>query len=356
MDMSQNAPNLQELAQLVNAQLIKVTDAAIRKVATLRDAARDSISFYMNTRYQGDLQNTQAGAVILRAEHAADCPTSALIVDDPYHAYAVIASHLHPRDLAPAGIHPTAIVAEDVQLGENVAIGAYAVIHAGANIGAGTEIGSGCFIGKKAVIGANSWLADNVSIGASCVVGSNAIIHPGVVIGADGFGFAPGGGSWQKIPQLGRVCIGDDVEIGANSTLDRGTLDDTVIEDGVKIDNLVHIGHNAHVGESTVIAGCAVVAGSTIIGKNCIIGGATAITGHIEIADGVTLMGMTGVTGSIREAGVYASPLPAQPVKEWRRNTVRYTQLDEVFRRVKSLERELENLKESEALALHQAS
>ncbi|HEY7885121.1 MAG TPA: UDP-3-O-(3-hydroxymyristoyl)glucosamine N-acyltransferase [Cellvibrionaceae bacterium] len=354
--MSQNAPNLEELAQLVNARLIKAIDASINRVATLRDATDQGISFYNNTRYLHDLKSTQAGAVILRAEHAADCPTSALIVDDPYHAYAVIASHLHPRDLAPKSIHPTAIIAADAKLGADVAIGAYAVIHEGANIGAGTEIGSGCSIGKGAIIGANGWLADNVSIGAHCQIGDNSIIHPGVVIGADGFGFAPGGGSWQKIPQLGRVCIGDDVEIGANSTLDRGTLDDTVVEDGVKIDNLVHIGHNSRIGTATIIAGCTVVAGSTTIGKNCIIGGATAITGHINIADGVTLMGMTGVTGSIREAGVYASPLPAQPVKDWRRNTVRYTQLDEVFRRVKSLERELENLKELEALALHQAS
>lgn len=305
-------------------------------------AGPDELAFCTSTRYLDQLKRTAAGAVILKEDYAEHCPVPALVVANPYHAYARIASHMYPRRRAPAGIHPTAVVAGDAVIEPGAAVGPHVVIGAGARIGAGSEIGAGSFIGADVTIGADCWLAAGVYVGDRCRIGDRVLLHAGVVIGADGFGFAPGEEGWQKVPQLGIVEIGDDVEVGANSTIDRGALDDTVIGEGVKIDNLVHVAHNVRIGAHTVIAGCTVIAGSVTIGSRCVIGGASAITGHIEIVDGVTVMGMTGVAGHIREPGVYASPLPAQPVKEWRRNAVRFTQLDELAQRLKRVERELD--------------
>ena len=343
--MTVGRSNLAELAELVGAQLIGDLNARVNHVASLQDATSEAITFYTNVRYRDKLKSTQAGAVILHQDHSRDCPTAALVVSNPYYAYATIAAFLHPRQTAESGVHPSAVLGEGVQLGSRVHIGAHSVVESGACIEDGVEVGSGCFIGSGARVGAESMIANGVSIGAWCVIGARAVLHPGAVIGADGFGFAPGADGWRKVPQLGCVRIGDDVEIGANSTIDRGTLQDTVIGEGVKIDNLVHIGHNASIGARTVIAGCTVVAGSATIGENCVIAGAVAINGHVELADGVTVLGMTGVAGNLNQAGVYSSPIPAQPVKKWRRNAVRFTQLDEVFQRVKHLERELDTLK-----------
>lgn len=338
---------LSELAKLVDGTLIG-NQTTIRQVSSLDKATDDCISFYSDRRYRTDLASTRAGAVILTAEHADDCPVPALVVENPYYAYAKIADHLHPRQWAKPGVHLTAVVSDQAQLGRDVRIGAHAIIEAGARIGDGSEIGAGSFIGSGAQVGPQSWFANGVTVERECIVGARAVFHPGVVIGADGFGFAPGADGWRKVPQLGRVQIGDDVEIGANTTIDRGTQDDTVIEQGVKLDNLVHIGHNARIGTGTIIAGCTVVAGSTNIGKNCTIGGAAVIAGHIDIADGTTLMGMSAVTGSIREAGVYSSPIPVQPVQQWRRNAARFSKLDEMYKRMRTLERELQDLKSAQ--------
>jgi UDP-3-O-[3-hydroxymyristoyl] glucosamine N-acyltransferase len=337
---------LSELAKLVGAELVGNGQAMIRKVSALNKATDDSISFYSDPRYRDDLADTKAGAVILKAEHAQSSPVPTLIVNNPYYAYAKIADCLHPRQWAEPGVHPTAVVSEQAVLGQDVRIGAHAVIEAGAHIGDDTEIGAGGFIGAGAQVGPQCWFGHGVTIERECIVGARGVFHPGVVIGADGFGFAPGPEGWRKVPQLGRVRVGDDVEIGANTTIDRGTQEDTIIEQGVKLDNLVHIGHNARICEGTIIAGCTVVAGSTTIGKHCTIGGAAVITGHIEIADNTTLMGMSAVTGTIREAGVYSSPLPVQPVQQWRRNAARFSKLDDMFRRMKTLERELQDLKD----------
>lgn len=329
-----------ELAELVGAEVVGEPARAIRRVAALGNAGPDAIGFCSNGTYLEDLRATAAGAVILRREHVADCPVTSLVVDDPYYAYAAVAARLHPTDRPPAGVHPTAVVAEGVTLGEGVSVGPHAVVEAGARLGDRAIVGAGCHVGVGVEIGEDSHLIGRVTVADHCVVGRRVILHPGVVVGADGFGFAkgPDKAGWRKVPQLGRVVLGDDVDLGANTTVDRGAIDDTVLEEGVKLDNQVHIGHNARVGARTIIAGNTVVAGSATIGCDCMIGGSTAITGHITVADGVMLMGMTGVTGSIKKSGVYASPLPAQPVREWRRNIVRITQLDNLFRRVKRLE------------------
>ena len=329
-----------ELAALVAAEVVGDGSTPIHRVATLAGADGHAIGFCGAPRYLDHLRRTDAGAVLLRREHLDACPTTALVVADPYLAYARIAERLHPRPVPDAGVHPTAVVAEDAALGQGVSVGPHTVVDTGASLGRGVVVGPGCHVGAGAHIGDGSRLLGRVTVGERCILGRRAVLNPGVVVGSDGFGFArgPGAEGWHKVPQLGRVIIGDDVDLGANVTIDRGAIDDTVIADGVKLDNQVHIAHNVRIGERTIIAGNTVVAGSTTIGRDCMIGGSTAITGHIDIADGVTLMGMTGVTGPIRESGAYASPLPAQPVRQWRRNTVRFTQLDDLFRRVKRLE------------------
>lgn len=335
--------SLKELAVHAGAELIGDDSKMVSGVAQLDQAQADQLAFCTSSRYLKQLENSKAGAVVVKKEYAKHCRTAALIVDNPYFVYAKLATLLHPQPNIPAGIAPNAVVSGDAVLEGGVSVGPGAHIAPGARIGADTKVGAGVFIGVNAVIGAQCRIAPGAYIGDGCRVGSNVILMPGVVIGADGFGFAPGEGYWQKVPQLGIVNIGDDVEIGANSTVDRGALGDTVIEEGVKLDNLVHIAHNVHLGAHTVIAGCTVVAGSTTIGRHCVIGGQSAITGHIEITDGVTVMGMTSVTGSIKQAGVYSSPLPARPVNQWRKNAVRFTQLDELFRRLSALERSVES-------------
>lgn len=338
---------LNQLAERVGAQVRGDQNKTLSSVATLEKAESNQLAFCTGNRYLEQLKMTRAGAVLLNEEHAELCPVPALIVKDPYYAYAELANLLHPRTRPKPGVHPTAIVDSQAVVEEGVAIGPGAIISEGCHIGRDCEIGAGVFLGAGVTLGPACWLAPGVHIQEGCRVGARALLHPGVVIGADGFGIAPGPKGWLKVPQLGIVAIGDDVEIGANSTIDRGALEDTIIDDGVKIDNLVHIAHNVRVGCNTAIAGCTVVAGSSTIGKNCIIGGQSAITGHIDICDGVTIMGMTGVTNTITEPGVYSSPIPARPVKSWRKNVVRFMQLDEIFRRLKAVEKHLGDPKAS---------
>lgn len=333
---------LGELAELVGARLAGEPDEVITGVATLRSAGPRQIAFYADERHRQALGRTRAAAVILRKRDAEMCPTGALITDNPYHAYAVVAQRLHPSRRRAAGIHPSSNVAADADIEPTVSVGANASIGSGVRIGAGTQIGAGVIIEDGAFIGPGCTLHAGVFVGWGCRLRRNVELHPGAVIGSDGFGFAPGGGIWQKIPQIGAVRLGDNVEIGANSTIDRGTLDDTLIGEGVKIDNQVHVGHNVIIGAHTAIAGGTVVAGSVRIGRACMIGGASAITGHIEIADEVTVLGMSGVTHSIRESGVYGSPIPAHPARQWRRNAVRFLHLDEMHQRIQTLERLLE--------------
>ena len=310
----------------------------VDSIGTLQCATINQISFLANTKYKKHLATTQAGAVIVHKKTLADVPNHAIIVDDPYVAYAKAASLLNPVKQHQAGIHASAAVSADSQIHPSVSIGAQAVIESGVELAENVVIGPGCIVQSDVKIGSDTRLTANVTLCDAVQIGKRVVIHPGVVIGADGFGIANDHGKWIKVPQLGSVRVGDDVEIGANTTIDRGALEDTAIGNGVKLDNQIQIGHNVIIGDNTVIAGCAAIAGSTQIGKNCVIGGATAIAGHIEIVDGVQLTGGTAVSKSIKEPGVYSSGIPAESNQKWRRNIVRYRQLDKLAERVKQLE------------------
>jgi UDP-3-O-[3-hydroxymyristoyl] glucosamine N-acyltransferase len=336
---------LNELAKFVNGSVRGNGSEVIHGVATLQAAGAGHISFLSNPRYRKYLAHTRASAVIVTSQDSDHCAANALIVSNPHVAYARIAALFAPGGDDAPGVHPSAIVDPAAKLGARVSIGPNAVIEAGAAIGDGTRIGPGCVIARDASIGPGSCLEANVTVWHGTQIGARALIHPGVVVGADGFGLANDDGVWVKVPQLGRVVIGDDVEIGANTTIDRGAVEDTVIEDGVKLDNLIQIGHNVRIGAHTAIAACTAVAGSTKIGKYCAIGGTVGIVGHLEIADRVQITGMSMVTQSITEPGTYSSGTPLEPNAQWRRNFARFKQLDELWRRMKALEAELNQLK-----------
>ena len=333
---------LDEIAGQIDAQLQGDPAARITGVASLRVAAPGDLSFYNDKRYAADLAATRAGAVILAAVDAPCCPVATLVVDDPYLAYTKAAAYLHPPAPFAPGIDPAAAVAADADIADDCFVGANAVVGNNVSIGTGTYVGPGCVLEADVRIGARCRLHPNVTLMRRVEVGARVLLHPGAVLGADGFGLANDAGRWLKIPQLGSVIIGDDVEIGANTTIDRGALEDTVIEDGVKIDNQVQIGHNVRVGAHTAIAGGVMVAGSVNIGRRCMIGGASAITGHIDIADDVVIAGMSGVPNSIRQAGVYASGVPVTDQKTWRKNMARFRSLDALARRIFRLEKLLE--------------
>lgn len=313
----------------------------IYAVNALSTAGEGDISFLAQPRNKPELRSTGASAVILRATDKSDCPVAALVVDNPHAAFARIASLLHPVPRQAAGIHPTAVIGDDSEIADDVAIGPHVSIGRRVRIATGSQIGAGCVIEDQVVIGRHSRLYPNVSIMRDCRLGDRIILHSGVVIGSDGFGQANDHGKWLKIPQIGRVIIGDDVEIGANSVVDRGAIDDTVIEEGVKLDNLIQIAHNVRVGAHTVMAANCAVAGSTRIGKNCMIGGQVGISGHLTIADNVTLTGGTTVLQSIKTAGVYSSGTPHEPNTQWHKNFLRFKQLDAMSKRIRELEKKL---------------
>ncbi len=329
-----------ELARLTGARVEGDAERRITAIAALDEAGETELSFCTGGKYRGLLETTGAGAVLVSDKDCDACPEHcvALVVDNPYYAFAAAAMALHPLPDIARGIHTSAEVAEDAELDADVAIGANAVVAAGARIGAGSQIGACTFIGPGVQIGGNCRIANNVSIGAGTRIADGVIVHPGALIGADGFGFAPGPEGWRKVPQIGGVRIEEGAEIGAGCTIDRGALKDTVIGRNVKLDDQVHVAHNVEIGEGTALAAGVMIAGSSRVGRRCMVGGVSGIADHVEIADDVILLGMTAVTGDIREAGVYGSPIPAQPVRQWRRNTVRITQLDDLFQRVKALE------------------
>jgi UDP-3-O-[3-hydroxymyristoyl] glucosamine N-acyltransferase len=314
-------------------------DARVTGVATLKDAQPGTISFLSNPRYRKYLVNTTATAVVLDEAASADCPVAALIAANPYAAYARIAAWLHPEPAPLTGVHPSAVVDPNARVAATATIGPHAVIEAGAEIGARAAIGAGSVIGADCVIGADSRLAARVVLYRRVRIGRRCLIHSGVVLGADGFGIAQDRDGWVKVPQLGGVRIGDDVEIGANTTIDRGAIDDTVIEDDVKLDNQIQIGHNVRIGAHTAIAGCVGISGSTTIGARCMIGGMAGIAGHLEICDGVAVLGLSMVSRSITTPGIYSSGLPVSEAGEWRRIVARLRHLDELFDRVRRLER-----------------
>lgn len=313
----------------------------VESFATLEHAMINQISFLANSKYKKFLTATAAGAVIVNAEALASVPNNAIVVDDPYVGYAKAARLLNPLRLHNPGIADSAVVNSSTVIHKSASIGAQAVIESGVEIAEDVVIGPNCVIQSGVKVGAGSRLTANITLCEDVQVGARCIIHPGVVIGADGFGIANDNGQWIKVPQVGSVKIGDDVEIGANTTIDRGAIEDTVIGNGVKLDNQIQIGHNTIIGEHTVIAGCVGIAGSTTIGKNCVIGGGVGIGGHISIADGVQLTGMTMVTKSIISSGVYSSGIPAEPTAQWHKNVIRYRQMDKLVARVKELEAKL---------------
>jgi len=336
---------LADLARHADAKLIGDGQYVIHGVGTLQGAAPGSISFLSNSRYRKYLQITQASAVILQEQDLEYCPVNALVVDNPYLAYARIAALFAPRQEVSAGIHHSAIISPSARVDETASIGPLAVIGDDCVVGPRATIGPGCVLEQGVSVGNDTRLVANVTICWGCRIGARGLIHAGVVIGTDGFGLARERDVYIKVPQLGIVDIGDDVEVGANTTIDRGTIENTIIENGVKLDNQIQIGHNVMIGSNTVIVACSAIAGSTVIGKNCTLAGGVGLVGHIELADGVTITGMSMVTKSLNKPGVYSSGTPLSSSEQWHKNAVRFRQLDDMARRLKQLEKELATLK-----------
>ena len=330
---------LEELAAKFDCRLRGRGDAIVTHVATLSGATGDTVTFLANPLYREQLAKTRAGAVVLGASFAPECPVACLVTENPYAVYARIATYLHPRRVAEPGIHPTASVAPGVTVPKSAHVGAHAVIDANAVLGTSVEIGAGAVIGKGARIGAATLIAPRASVLDDVMLGERCIVHAGAVIGADGFGFAEDGGEWVKIPQIGTVAVGNDVEIGANTTIDRGTIEATVLEDGVKLDNLVQIAHNVRVGAHTVMAAMSGAAGSTRIGRRCKIGGGVVIANQLTICDDVMLLFRSTVTKSITEPGVYGGCWPAEEAMRWRRTAARLRNLDTMAERLHALEK-----------------
>jgi UDP-3-O-[3-hydroxymyristoyl] glucosamine N-acyltransferase len=301
----------------------------VSRVATLSHAGSGALSFLANPRYRKQMESTRATAVLVGPEHAAGCPVAALIDSNPYLAYARIAELMYPQAPTAAGIHPTAVVSASARLAASASVGPLAVIEDEVDIGERVVVGPGCIVQQGAHIGADSRLVSRVNLYAGVRIGRRCILHAGAVVGADGFGFAPDAGTWVKVPQVGSVKIGDDVEIGANTTIDRGAIDDTVVEHGVKLDNQIQVGHNVTIGAHTAIAGCVGISGSTTIGQRCMIGGGVGIAGHLTIADDVVVTGVSLVSASIKHAGSYSSGMPAVETRMWRRMVAHLRRLDE---------------------------
>lgn len=331
---------LGELAKRIGGEVHGDEDCVIKNVGALASAGPGDISFLSNPHYRKQLARTGASAVIVGRADRDLCPVNALVVDNPYAAFARVAALLHPAPPAKCGIHPAAVVGEGCTIHATAWVGPLAVIEDGVQLGARVNVGPGCVIGAGATLEEDARLVARVTLCRGVVIGKRALIHPGAVIGSDGFGLANEAGVWLKVPQLGGVRVGDDVEIGANTTIDRGALEDTVLEDGVKLDNQIQVAHNVRIGAHTAIAGCVGIAGSAKIGKRCTIGGGAGILGHLEIADDVHITAMSLVTKSLREAGVYSSGTPLEPNPHWRKNVARFRQLDSIARRLSALERD----------------
>ena len=331
---------LGELAVRFGCELRGDPALRVARVATLAAAGPGELGFLANPQYRSQLGATRATAVVLDAASVALCPVAALVHANPYATYARIAALLHPELQSPAGIHPSAVIDPAAQVAASASIGAHVVIGPGATIGERVRIGAGCVLGAGVRVGTDSVLHARVTLEPGTVLGERARLHSGVVIGADGFGFARDGAGWTKVPQVGAVRIGADVEIGANTTIDRGAIGDTVIADGVKLDNQIQIGHNVQIGEHTVIAGCTGISGSTRLGARCVIAGAVAIAGHLDICDDVVVSGMSAVTHSLTAPGVYSGCIPAEPASVWRRLVGRFKRLDALAERLRRLERD----------------
>ncbi len=316
----------------------------ISGVGTLSAATASDLSFFANPRYRDALRGTGAGAVLLSEADVGDCPVTALVCSNPYAMYARAATLLHPSREVRPGIHPSAVVdasaeiSPAAEIGPGVVIGAASIVAENARLGPGTVLGEHCCVGADCLLHANVTLGDKVQLG------ERTIVHPGAVIGADGFGLAREADGWFKVPQLGGVRIGNDVEIGACTTVDRGAIEDTVIEDGVKLDNQIQVAHNVRIGEHTVIAACSGISGSTVIGKRCVIAGMVGFVGHLEVADDVVVTGRSMVSRSLQRAGTYSGALAVDDAARWRKNSARFRKLDDLARKVLQLEKQVAKL------------
>jgi UDP-3-O-[3-hydroxymyristoyl] glucosamine N-acyltransferase len=332
---------LAEIVRRFGGELRGDPDCRIEGVGPLHAAGPGEITFLASAKYRANLDVTRAGAVILLPEMAELFSGNRVLASNPYAYFAKVAGLLHPLCVHEGGRHPTAVVDDGAQVPASAWIGAQAVVEAGAQIGERAQIGPGCWVGEGSLIGDDTRLYGNVSVYPGCRIGARTVVHSGAVIGADGFGFAREGDRWLRIPQLGGVEIGEDVSIGANTTIDRGTFDDTVIENGCILDNLIQIAHNVSVGQATAMAGCSAVAGSTRIGKRCTLAGRAGIADHLEIADDVHIAATSLVSHSIREPGLYSASLPVEEARQWNKNVARFRQLDSIARRLKKLEQEM---------------
>jgi UDP-3-O-[3-hydroxymyristoyl] glucosamine N-acyltransferase len=341
------AATLRELAARFGCELRGNPEIVVSRVGTLAGAAPDAVTFLANPAYRAQLAATRAAAVILDQRNSAACPVASLVHSQPYLVYARIAAFLNPVPAAVAGVHASAVVASTARVAATAQVDANAVIGAGCSVGEGAVIGAGAVLGANVAIGPGTRVGPHVTLLDGVRVGARCILHPGAVIGADGFGFAPDRGTWQKIPQLGSVVVGDDVEIGANTTVDRGTIEDTVIEDGVKLDNLVQIAHNVRVGAHTIMAAMSGVAGSTKVGKRCMIGGGVVMVNSLEICDDVSFTFRSVVTKSVDVPGTYSGHLPAEETSRWRKNAARFRRLDSLAERLVAAERALAKLMET---------
>ncbi|MGH8295906.1 MAG: UDP-3-O-(3-hydroxymyristoyl)glucosamine N-acyltransferase [Steroidobacteraceae bacterium] len=331
--------SLGELAVRFGCELRGDPDVQVDHVATLARADSRSLAFVANPRYRQQLAATGAAAVVLDAASAAGCATAALVCRNPHATYARIAAVLHPLPAAAAGVHPSAVVAPGARIDPSAHVGALSVIEEGVVVGLRAFVGPQCLVEEGTAIDEDVCLTARVTVCRGVKIGARTTIQPGAVIGGDGFGFAQEGGRWIKVPQTGTVLVGSDVEIGANTTVDRGAIEDTVIEEGVKLDNLIMIAHNVRVGAHSALAACVGVSGSTTIGRRCMIGGQVGIGGHLTIADDVTITGCTMVSHSIAHPGVYSGGIPLEEAHLWRRLVARFKRLDSLAARLKKLER-----------------
>ncbi|MDH2915960.1 MAG: UDP-3-O-(3-hydroxymyristoyl)glucosamine N-acyltransferase [Gallionella sp.] len=343
--MKRSTYRLADIVALFGGRIVGDPETRVSQIATLETAQTGEIAFLSNAKYRKQLEMTQASAVILSETDSDATPIPRIIAANPYSYFAQLSAFLNPlKEYAP-GIHPSAVIAKSAQVSPNVHIAALVSVGEGAQIGAGTVVMPGCIIGDGASIGENTRLYPRVVVYQDCVVGDHVILHSGVVIGSDGFGIAMNEGKWLKIPQIGRAVIGDHVEIGANTTVDRGALNDTVIEEGAKLDNQIQVAHNVRIGAHTAIAGCVGIAGSANIGRYCRIGGGAIILGHLQIADQVEVSAGTVITKSIREAGTYSGTFPFGENQAWRKNAAQLRHLDDMADRIKKLEQQIASIK-----------
>ena len=329
-----------QLAERFGLTLQGDATVAVAGVATLSNASPSQLAFLANPRYRAQLDTTRAGIVVMRPGDAGAHGGTALLAEDPYSAFARISALFEHRPTAVPGVHPSASIAGDARVDAGAEVGAFVSIGARSTIGAGAIIGPGCVIGADCVVGEGCELVANVTLVRNVRLGRRVLIHPGAVLGADGFGLAMEAGRWLKVPQHGGVVVGDDCEIGANTTIDRGALEDTVLEEDVRLDNQIQVGHNVHIGAHTAMAGCSAVAGSARIGRYCLIGGGAGVLGHLELCDRVVVTAMTLVTHSIREPGEYSSGTPLMDNRSWRKSAARFKQLDALARRMRAADKD----------------